>query len=152
MDPKGKGPQAMEKRVSYTLEHLLAADVLQSAIEILEPLNNIGNLSLVFTLELARRTDGNVQRQFHRRRATRKPAATAVVVQQEADLVLPGVRCRERQASFKARPLRNNLMVVVEHLIDRDLNVKACVRTVETGLRVQHLRFVVSYSHQVELE
>lgn len=75
------------------MENLLALDILQPAIQVLNLLDNILNLALVLTLNRARHPDCQVKRQFHASETLpAEPARMACAVRRgEANLVVAGI-------------------------------------------------------------
>ncbi|KAK5629141.1 hypothetical protein RRF57_004855 [Xylaria bambusicola] len=85
-------------RETYSLEDLLAPDVLQARVEVLDTLRNVLQLALISALDLARLADGQVQRQLDAAvgvRSVQPALAAAVAARREADAVVARLVRRE---------------------------------------------------------
>lgn len=116
----GGGGREREIGKTYTLEDLLAADVLQAGVEVADAADEVLHLGLVGALDLARLADGQVQLQPDAAvgaQHAQPVLAPAAARRREADPVLARVRRAEREPPRRAAPLRYHAVVVVEELL-----------------------------------
>ncbi len=101
------------------MENLLPPDILQSTIQILDPLHNILNLALVRTLNLACLSNSQIKRKSDtaQRSERRKPAARVRRGGREADLVVSRIGGAEGEAASMGALLVDDAVVVVEYLL-----------------------------------
>lgn len=120
--PVSKQPQHNRRSrqgKTHSLEHLLPPDILQTAAEVLDALDNVGYLVLVLALDLAGFSDRQVEVQPDAIGVVGEPSAVALVRRPEADAVLTGVRCRESEPALVGALLVHDPVVVVKRLVDR---------------------------------
>jgi hypothetical protein len=93
---QGKGEEA------HPLEDLLAPDILQARVQVLDALRDVLKLALITALDLARLADGKIQSQLDaavRGGCAQPVLAPAVAARCEADAVIAGLVCREGEAA-----------------------------------------------------
>ena len=114
-----KQPSPRSPGKTHPLEDLLPPDILQTATEVLDALDNVGYLVLVLALNLAGFSDRQVEVQPDAVGVIGEPSAVALVRRPEADAVLAGVRCRESEPALVGALLVHDPVVVVKRLVDR---------------------------------
>ena len=104
------------------MEHLLALDILQPVVQILNLLCDVVDLGLIGTLNLARLTNRHVQVELDGAVHTTgsKPARRCYILRRKAEPVLARIGCGEGKAPFAMASLCNDTMVVIESLLDGD--------------------------------
>lgn len=125
--------------ITYPLVHLLTADIVQPAVQILDPLHNVLHLILVFGLDLAGLTNGNVNADLDSTQRRRHEAGGGIGLRREADSVLAGVGSGEMEAARVAVALGNNSVVIVEGLFNGDEHLHVVVDCVGVGLRLEDM-------------
>lgn len=126
---------------AYTLEQLLSLDVHQSAIQILDLLHQIRDLSLITALNITRRSNRQIQRQLNTSQLlpSQPPTLSRAMTRRKANLVISTVRRRECELSGADAARRNDAVVVIKHLVDGDEDVEVWVW--EVGVTVQRELF-----------
>lgn len=124
---------------SYPLVHLFTADVLQPAVQVLDTLNDILHLVLIFGFNLAGLADGDVDSKLDSTQGVAQPAGGGVRLGGEANPVLTGVGSREVEATGVAVTLGNNAVVIVEGLLNGDEHLHVVVDGVGPGLGIDDL-------------
>ena len=104
---------------TYALEQLLPLDVRQAAVQVLDLLDQVADLARVGRLDLARRADGEVERQLDatERLPAQPPAVPAAVRRREADPVVARVGAREGELARRLAAVRHDAVVVVEDFL-----------------------------------
>ncbi len=103
----------MIKKKTHPLVDLLAPNVRQAPVQVLDARDNVLDLALVGALNLARLANGHVERQAHaaNRVALAQPAVAGRRRRREADLVLAGLLRREGEAALALAALRDDAVV-----------------------------------------
>lgn len=106
--------------ITYSLEDLLPADVLQARVQVLDPRLDVHQLVLVGTLDNARLADCHVEAKLDA--AVRVGGAVptrlaAVGRREEADHVVAGLVGGESEAATGAALLRNYTVIVVKEFL-----------------------------------
>ena len=110
-------------RLPLPLEHLLAADVQQAAVEVLDLLHDALDLALVGTLDVAALADDEVEAEFDAADglAGAEPAVRGGAGRgRKADAVVAGVGGAEGEAAFGGAFGGDDAVVVVEDFVDGD--------------------------------
>lgn len=105
---------------THSLEDLLAPDVLQARVEVLDALGDVLQLALVGALDLAGLADGEVERQLDAAvggRGVEPVRPVAVAAGREAEPVVARLVRREREAPRRRAALGDYPVVVVEDLL-----------------------------------
>lgn len=113
---------------TYTLEHLLSLDIVESRVEVLDPAGNILNLVFVGALELAGLADGEVEVETDAavRVVNAEPAAAAGGgAGGEAELVVAGIGGSEDEAARLRSTLGHDAVVVVEDFLQEEGDVSS---------------------------
>lgn len=115
-------PCLLKKGRTYPLEHLLAPNILQPTVQVLDPLHQIRHLPLILALDLARLTDCHVQGDpdSASRRTGEPPTGSSVRLGREADLVVSWVGGGESESTGVGVALVDDTVVIVEDFVDRD--------------------------------
>lgn len=129
----------------YPLVHLLTTDIVQTAVQILDPLNDILDFVLVLSLNLAGLTNGKVDSELDGARRVGQPAGGGIRLRCEADSMLASICGREMKASRVAVPLGHNAVIIVEGLLDGDVHLQAVVDRVGTALSIDDFRLETAY-------
>ncbi len=111
---------------TYSLEDLLAPDVLQARVEVLDALRDILQLALVTALDLARLADGQVQRQLDAAvgaRGVQPVLAAAVAARREAEAVVASLVRREVNRPDEEPRCDTTRWVVVEDFLLRRVSL-----------------------------
>lgn len=133
--------------MAYPLENLLSPDIMQPPIEILDLLHNILHLPLIFRFDLARLTNGDIQRDPDCSRASRQPAPRrTAAVRRQTDLVLARIGSRESEPAGVRVALGDDAVVIVEGLVDGNQHLDVGVEAIRVQLVVDDLRFVVTFT------
>lgn len=119
-----------ELGLAFTLEDLLATDVVQAVVQVLDTGGDVGNGVFVGALNLAARANDHVELELDaavggRRREPRGAARRGRG--QEANLVVAGLVGDEVELARRGASLGDNAVVVVEYFIDGDVNLQALV-------------------------
>lgn len=130
---------------SYPLVHLFTADIVQPAVQILDTLNNVLHLILVFSLDLAGLTNGKVDGEFDGAPGVAQPAGDSISLGCEANSVLAGIRRREVEAARVAITFGHNAVVIVEGLLNGNEHLQVVVDRVITGLRIEDFGLEATY-------
>lgn len=115
-----RGERRGKRGGTYSLEDLLAPDILQTRVEVLDPLGDVLELALVGALDLAGLADGEVEGELDAAVGVGgvQPAlAAAVAAWREAEPVVARVGRREGEAPRGRAPLRDYSVVVVEDFL-----------------------------------
>jgi len=119
-----------ELGLTFTLEDLLPANILQASVQVLDARRNVLELVLVGAFDLAALADGKVKCKADAAvvRVKREPAGTARGGRRgEAERVVAGVGSREGEAARCLATLGDYAVVVVEGFVDRDVDAETIV-------------------------
>lgn len=120
--------------------HLFPTNILQPTVQITDALHNILYLVLILRLDLARLTNGNIERHPDRALGTGQPAASGgVCLGREAETVLAGVSSGEGKAAGVILALGDDAVVVVEGLVDGDKHLEVWIDGIAVGVWVDDL-------------
>lgn len=108
--------------MTYSLEDLLPADILQPRVQVLDPRLDVFQLVLVRALDNAALADSHIQGKLDTAVGVggAQPATLAAVGGgSEADLVVASLGCGEGETTTRAALLRYYTVVVVKELLFR---------------------------------
>ena len=127
-------------KVAYPLVHLLAADVMQAAVQVLHALYNVLDLVLILGLNLACFANSHVQAHSNGTLAVGQPSRCRDIgVSHETNAVLAGVGGRESETTGVVLALVHNTVIIVECLLNGDLDLQVVVDGVDTSIGVDDL-------------
>lgn len=126
--------QRIDLGIAYPLVNLLTADVVQPAVQILDPLHNVLHLILVLGLDLAGLTNGDINADLDSTQRRRHEAGGGISLRGETDSVLASIGSGEVEAAGMAVALGDNSVVIIEGLLDGDENLHVVVDCVGVGL------------------
>lgn len=132
---------------TFPLVNLLATNILEPAVQVLDTLDDILHLVLVLGFDLAGLSNGNVNSELHSTGGVAQPGRGGVRLGREADSVLTSVGSREVEATGVAVTLGYNAVVVVEGLLDGDEHLHVVVDVVGSGLGIDDLALIAT-GHQ----
>lgn len=113
----------------YPLENLLASNVLQPRVQVLDLLGQCLDVRLVCALDPARLSDSHIQRELDGAvNATAQPASALHVLGSDANAVLTRVSGAEGEFAFARTALGDDAVIVVECLLDGDEDTSVWVR------------------------
>lgn len=117
---------------------------MQTAVQILDSLNDVLHFILVLGLNLAGLTNGNVDSELDSSSGGGQPTGGGICLRCEADFVLARIGSREVEPARVAVPLRHNAVVIVEGLINGDLHLDAVIDRIGAGLRVDNFGLIAT--------
>lgn len=129
----------------YPLVHLFTTDIVQPAVQILDPLHDILDFVLILSLNLAGLTNGKVDGELDGAQRVGQPAGGGIRLRCEADSVLARIRGREMEATRVAVPFGHDAVVIVEGLLDGDVQLQGMVDRVGAALGVDDFRLETAY-------
>lgn len=129
----------------YPLVHLLTTNILQPAVQILDPLHNILDFVLVLSLDFAGLTNGKVDGDLDGAWGVGQPARRGIRLRCEADFVLASIRGGEVKTTRVAVPLGHDAVVIVKGLVDGDEHLQVMVDQVAAALGVDDFRLETAY-------
>lgn len=120
--PTPKTACLFEEGRTYSLEHLLAPNILQPAVQVLDPLHQICHLPLILALDLARLANCHIQGNSNSagRRTGEPPTGSSVRLWCKADLVVSWVGSGEGESAGVGVALVDDAVIIVEDFVDRD--------------------------------
>lgn len=100
------------------MEYLLPLDILQPRVQVLDSLDNIGNLILILALDLARLSDGQVKMELDISGIAREPAMIVAGMRcPKAETVLTGVAGSEGETAGRRTLLVHDSVVIVKNFL-----------------------------------
>jgi hypothetical protein len=105
--------------MAYPLENLLPSNVLQSSIQVPDPLDNVGQLFLILAFDFAGLANCQVEGKLHAFGIVGEPASAGCVRGPEADAMFAGITGGEGESTGGGPLLVYNTVVIVENFLSQ---------------------------------